>query len=63
MTVYFEYLNRRGHIVGWSDDFSWTDYKDMTERAYNIINRAGEIYTVIARGAKTDLIVDRWGMM
>jgi hypothetical protein len=62
MTAYFEYLNRRGHIVGWSDDFSWTDDKDITERAYNIINHSREIYTVIARGAKTDLEVGRWGM-
>lgn len=59
---YFEYRNHRGHLVGFSDVLEWTDYKDISERAYNLIQRIVGIWTVVARDAETDEELGRWGM-
>ena len=62
MKCYFEYRNYRGHTTGYSDDAEWTDYKDMSRRAYGLINRIDEIWTVIAHDVVTDEELCRWGM-
>ena len=62
MKFYFEYRNYRGHVMGWSDDVDWTDYKDVSERAYRLCERIWYIDTVIAHDAETDEELGRWGM-
>ena len=62
MKFYFEYRNYRGHVTGYSDDLDWTDYKNISERAYRVIDRIEEIWTVIAHDVETDEELGRWGM-
>ena len=60
MKCYFEYRNYRGHTTGYSVDVEWTDYKDMSRRAYGLIERINEIWTVIAHNAANHEELCRW---
>lgn len=59
---YFEYYSHRGNLVGHSDVLEWTDYKIISECAYNLIWRVVGIWTVVARDAETGEELGRWGM-
>lgn len=62
MEMYFEYRNKRGHITGWSDDFTVGGLEEAARRADYVMTRISEIYTVIAHDAASDEELCRWGM-
>ena len=62
MKIYFEYRNRRGHLTGWSDEFTVESLEEAARRAGCVINRIDEIYTVIAHDAASEEELFRQGM-
>lgn len=58
--LYFEYRNKRGHVIGWSDNFN-ASIEEASRRAYTVMARIAEIYTVIAHDADNDNALNKWG--
>jgi len=60
MLCYCEYRNKRGHLVGWSDDFN-ASIEEASRRASAVMTRISEIYTVIIHDANNDNELKRIG--